>query len=137
MPRGGRRAGRSGTAYSNRSDLTRSAPLPTNAPTGQEYGKATQQLEAQQAVPMASGPLNTGGAPVARPSAPPPVRPGELTAFDAPSERPDEPLTAGAPFGPGPGPADMDTTGDFLRALWAVDPNPDIRELIEELEGFV
>src|SRR5690349_16755228 len=105
MPRGGRRVGRSGTSYPNRSDLTAAPrPLPVSTPTGQQYGTATAQKQAQRTVPMASGPLSTpppapsgGGGTSTVPSTPPPLVP-----LDAPSQRPDEPLTAGAPFGPGP-----------------------------------
>lgn len=37
------------------------------------------------------------------PSAGPPVAPGSLGAFDGPTQRPNEPVTAGADAGPGPG----------------------------------
>ena len=63
---------------------------------GQTYGKRKQQEEAMRAVPMAPSP--TGTAPVTRPQ---PAAPGSLTA---PTTRPNEPITAGAPFGAGPGP---------------------------------
>jgi hypothetical protein len=41
-----------------------------------------------------------------RAAAPPAMEMGPApTPLFAPTERPDEPITAGAPFGPGPGPA--------------------------------
>ena len=65
------------------------------AARGQTYGKRKEQMEAQRAVPMGRSPVE---APVARPR---PAAPGSLTA---PTARPMEPITAGAPFGAGPGP---------------------------------
>lgn len=94
-PRGGARNGTPGKAYPNRSDLT-----PTAAP-GQTYGQAGAQLRAQQAMPMGAQPGPSGPPPA--PSAGPPVAPGSLGAFDGPTQRPNEPVTAGADAGPGPG----------------------------------
>jgi len=66
------------------------------AARGQTYGKATQQLEAQRAVPMRRPPTDIQARQTAR-QAPLPDFFGETT-------RPEEPITAGAPFGAGPGP---------------------------------
>lgn len=136
MPRGGRRNPTPGGSYPNRSDLAAGPKVlaPTAAP-GQPYGKAGQQLAAQRVIPMGSAP-GGGVAPSASPSAPPPAprpQPGSFGPLDRPTERPDEPVTAGAPFGPGPGPQGTmtDPTGDYLRALYQIDPNPDVRELLE------
>jgi len=61
------------------------------------YGEAKSFNEIQSGAPMASaGSAPQGGA--AGPSIP-------LTPLGAASERPDEPITAGAPVGPGVGPA--------------------------------
>jgi len=68
------------------------------AARGQTYGKRKQQIDAQRAVPMGRPPTETQPA-QRRPT---PMPSGSLTA---PTARPDEPITAGAPFGPGPGPA--------------------------------
>jgi hypothetical protein len=65
------------------------------AARGQTYGKRQEQMQAQQAVPMRKPPTETQQ--FARP-----MPPGSL--FEA-TTRPTEPITAGAPFGPGPGPA--------------------------------
>ena len=64
------------------------------AATGQTYGKATEQMNAQRAVPMGTPP--TEAQPVQRPV------PGTLGSLTRPTERPAEPITAGANFGPGP-----------------------------------
>lgn len=94
MPRGGKRSGTAGKAYPQRHDLT-----PTAAP-GQTYGQAGQQLASQAAMPIAAqGPPS--GAPQGPPQTPPAVLPGSLGPLDAPSNRPDEPLTEGSPMGPG------------------------------------
>lgn len=103
-PRGGSRQGRSGTAYANRTDLNSAKPLAPAASPGQQYGQATQQLDAQKGVPIAPPPAP--GAPVPMPQAPPTPAPmpGAAGAFSRPTERPDEHVMSGAPMGPGPGP---------------------------------
>jgi hypothetical protein len=65
---------------------------------GQTYGEGVAQKRSVQAVPTAAAPTQQRAQQVARPV---PAAPGSLTA---PSARPDEPITAGAPFGAGPGP---------------------------------
>jgi len=97
--RGGARQGTPGTAYGQRTDLNQ----PISTVPNQEYGMAKQQADAQRAVPMAASPVaaapaqpapaSTGGAPL--------PRPGELPHLE-PTNRPEEPVTAGLPFGPGP-----------------------------------
>jgi hypothetical protein len=64
------------------------------AATGQTYGKATEQMNAQRAVPM-------GAPPTEVPQVQRPV-PGTLGSLTRPTERPAEPITAGANFGAGP-----------------------------------
>lgn len=90
---------------------------------------------------MASGPLVAPPAgPAGLPPTSSPVAPGGLGAFDRPSERPDEEVTAGLPIGPGPGPealGTMNPTHDELRALYQMFPNEDLRELIEDIDTGV
>jgi hypothetical protein len=64
------------------------------AATGQTYGEAGKQMAAQRAVPMGAPP--TEARQVQRPV------PGTLGALTRPTERPSEPITAGANFGAGP-----------------------------------
>lgn len=142
--RGGKRTGRPGTAYSNRSDLTQA---PSAAPN-QEYGKAAEQMRAQrqvplpkQAVPSPSSPAQAGSAPpVSPPGGAAPVPPGGLGPLTAMTGRPNEPLTAGMPTGPGPGPEVLDQGGlsplDEIRAMYAAYPSADLRRLIGYLEGL-
>ena len=98
--RGGSRQGTPGTAYGNRNDLNN----PISTVPNQEYGKATEQRSAQQTVRMASSPV--AQAPALTRQAPPVAQPGSLPTYE-PTQRPEEPVTAGLPFGPGPGPEAM------------------------------
>lgn len=95
MARGGERLGTQGTSYSNRTDLV---AQPVRTGTGQTYGDAKAQADAQRAMPLAGGP-----API--PGAPPEVEHPAIGSLYAPTARPDEPVTAGIDSGPGPGPA--------------------------------
>jgi len=106
--RGGARQGTSGTAYSNRTDLN----SPISTVPNQEYGMATAQREAQRAVPMGESPVS---APTPTPTVASSMRdpnrnatpaPGTLPLFQA-TNRPQEPVTAGIPVGPGAGPEAM------------------------------
>jgi len=56
---------------------------------GQTYGKRVEQEDRQRVVPLPEAPK---------------IRPGEMGPLTRSSERPSEPLTAGTPLGPGPGP---------------------------------
>src|SRR5215467_8891467 len=120
---GGMRQGTPGQAYPNRTDLAAQPSLPARVATGQTYGRAQQQLQAQRTVPMAApptlmgppaggpaGPATPGAtSPLPPPPAPPapPMLPGGAGPLDRMTERPDEPVTAGAALGPGPGPDTM------------------------------
>lgn len=99
MPRsrGGERQGTPGTAYGNRTDLN----MPASTVPNQEYGKATQQREAQSAVPMGSSPVSV--APPAPAQRAPLPAPGTLPHLE-PTQRPNEPVTTGIAYGPGAGP---------------------------------
>jgi hypothetical protein len=105
MPRGGYRTGRRGARYPNRTDLH--TPLAPAAPAGLAYGQHQALIDSQRQMPMAAPATAAPTPPTAAPpgpSAAPPVLPGSLGAFDRPTERPGEPVTAGLPIGPGPGP---------------------------------
>lgn len=142
--RGGRRQGQPGKAYPNRSDLTQA---PTAAP-GQTYGVAAEQLRAQQQVPLPkqvppSAPAPAGSAPAGPPppaGAAPSILPGGLGPLTAPSDRPNEPLTAGLASGPGPGPEALGVQAmspiDELRAMYMANPNDDMRRLIAYVDGY-
>lgn len=121
--------------YSNRTDLQNPA---MSAAKGQTYGKAAQQMRAQQAVPMGRSPVETAGAQTAKAY---PV-PGSLGSFTRPTERPNEPITAGANFGAGP---DSLAAGipmlmtpkmqamEELRAIYQMFPNDDLADLLNAM----
>jgi hypothetical protein len=115
LARGGRRQGRSGANYSNRTDLQTGARLPIATGPSQQYGQRAAAEAQQRAIP-----LRRPGVPGPAPDAfgPPPAPPPPLTA---PTAAPDEPVTAGSAFGPGPGPEALGAGGrrlsDLLTAL--------------------
>lgn len=139
--RGGRRTGTPGKAYANRTDLHGGQVMRF---TGQQYGAQARQVAAQQAVPAAAppppatGPSTSGpGAAASTPAPPPGPDPGSLGDLFGPTVRPDEPLTAGMPFGPGPGanystPYDPDL--DNLRKIYQAHPSPALLRLIAAAE---
>jgi hypothetical protein len=94
-------------ALSQRTDVQ-----PMSVPTGMPYGQAGAMAQAEQAAPMAGTP----GLPAAAvqaiagaaPGGPPP--PSPPPTLDQPTQRPNEPVTAGAASGPGPGPAVLNAT---------------------------
>ena len=71
--------------------------------SGGSYGEGQEMMDLQTSAPMSKT------APQPRMRQPRPAREivsegMGVTPLFAPTERPDEPITAGAPFGPGPGP---------------------------------
>lgn len=144
MARGGRRQGAPGKSYAQRSDLHQ----PIKAAPGGEYGSMKQLAEGQQIVPLpnaASSPSlaipaaqqGGGGGGVA---------PGTIN-FEGPTERPNEPVTAGLPVGPGPGPEVLGQQGvsqfdpaTVLRSIYTNVPqaqNNDVLRLIEAMDKRV
>lgn len=127
MPRG-----RAPSPQSNRTDLL--SPAPVTTVPGQGYGVAAEQQAAQRTIPTANGPTLTPNAPPAGPGGPassPPSQgpgpqdlqamvdahngPGNSLALDRPTERPNEPVTAGLPVGPGHGPEGLTGVGAAAR----------------------
>lgn len=115
MARGGPRSGVQGKAYSNRTDLMQKPREPVALPTPAP----------PTAAPQDTGPLT--------PSVP----------LNAPTTRPDEPVTAGVGMGPGPGPVEAGMTPpgprdlvlEQLKAYFSAHPNPDLGNLIESMMG--
>ena len=103
---------------------------PVRAPSGGPVGQRQQLETAQGAVPL---PENRGGSPGGPP--PPggggPIPVDRLDVFGA-TGRPSEPLTAGAPAGPGPGQIGMLPPDDigFIRNVQMVYPSPGLGRLI-------
>lgn len=132
--------------YPNRSDLRNPAQKPARMVVpGQTYGEGAAQMRSQQAVPMAAAP--TDAPPQVGPSSVGPM-PGGLGPLDRPSERPDEPITSGIPYGAGPGPEALeppmpasiqpgsrDMLIDQVRYVYSKYPNPAVFQLLLELEN--
>jgi hypothetical protein len=143
---GGARTGTPGTAYSNRTDLNANR-TPLTAFRGQPYGTGVQQAAVEGSARTAPPPAAPAGAPSASPGGgplfggqhpvPPGVpAPGEFPPLLAPTERPNEPVTAGMPFGAGPNvvpqpfrPDPMAQARAQLAALPAVHQTPMTRAL--------
>lgn len=104
MPRGGYQKPSNPAPVSGPGKLSRRTDGgPTQAPklipSGGKYGERKALAEQQAAAPMAGNPIP----PMAAPKVAAPVTP--VTNLFAPTERPDEPVTAGAPVGAGRTPA--------------------------------
>lgn len=126
--------------YPNRSDLRNPATRQV-AFTGQTYGEATRQAAAQQQVKPGSAPSTVdaqqmAGQQVARP------RPG-AQPLSRPTERPNEPITAGANFGAGPNAQQagvvprivpVDNVVETVRALFALYPSDELGRLLSQLQ---
>lgn len=136
--RGGRRRGQQGKAYAQRTDLNQNrAPLPVMAGPSKSYGSRKAQEDAQRAVPMAPPPAPPQPA---TPAVAPPPAPGSFGDPLRPTERPEEPISAGLDWGPGPGSEALgivsgtsDKSADELRAIYAAFPSEALREAIEGL----
>lgn len=128
---GGPRQGTPGQNYPNRGpQMTQ----PVQAASGQSYGSRGTQEEAQKAIPLPAP------APPPGPTAQGPVTAGPLTPLNAPTQRPNEPLTQGLPMGAGAGPEIignqpvLDQNAELIRALYAEFPSDELADLILEME---
>lgn len=96
---------------------------------GEPYGEGQSFLDLQEAAPMGgpktSKPRGRSGSPSSG-AAPAPLF--------SPTQRPDEPVTAGAPFGPGPGPTPMTRPASpmlqVLQQAAMSDPSPDTLQML-------
>ena len=130
--------------YPNRSDLRNPVgKIAKTAATGQAYGQASAQLAAQKAVPMGAAPTDAPPAPPTQQG--PPIAPGSLGPLTRPTDRPNEPLTAGASFGPGPTPGTQfvvpkaaDPVLTELRGLYQAYPSKELADLLDSYvrEGY-
>lgn len=127
MASGGTRQGKPGVAHPNRSDL--------NAPKiarfqNQQYGTQVAQVAQQQAAPPPAVP-----GPPLRPSVPQQFTPTSVS-LQSPTQRPNEPVTAGLATGPGAGPealGGLPAGSDMvarMQALYAAAPSPSMWRLV-------
>jgi len=121
--------------YPNRSDLRDpTKKVAKAAATGQAYGEAGKQMAAQRAMPIAPSPTTVAPQQVA-----PRIAPGQLGDFARPTERPDEPVTAGMNFGAGPNATQAgvpfvpgrNSAIEELKAIYRMFPNDDLADLID------
>lgn len=142
MARGGKRQGIAGRQYPNRSDLAgQPRKLTPAAPTGLPYGEHQQLIQSQQQVPMGSGP---NFAPPQLPDNRPLLSDAvaALPQLGSGTQRPDEPMTHGSPFGPGPGPevlqqlrpTAVQTAASILNTLTG-DLPPELKSLRDRLNA--
>jgi hypothetical protein len=101
---------------------------------GGEYGERTEMAEVQSGAPMAASPQQAPAAPMAAPQPPP-----QMDLF-APTGRPDEPVTAGAALGAGPGTEALPGVGrprvsDVLTRLAAQSGDPQIAAIAAWARG--
>jgi hypothetical protein len=140
---GGRRQGRAGNKYPNRTDMRQGPTQPVRTAPGQAYGEAAMQQSAQKAIPLSNAPQAApSGAPSTPQAAPGGMGgggPQVIPSLTAPTARPNEPLTAGLSTGAGPGPAVLgppqDPTLAMLQGVYQKFPNPDILALIQAAKG--
>ena len=106
-----------------------SGTQPARYISGMPYGQGQEMMNQQMSAPMA-GP-NQAEAPSPLGASLP-----MLTPLTAPTERPDEPLTAGMDFGAGPGsevlnlPRDR-SLSEILSSMIDIDPTGDVQELYD------
>lgn len=106
-------------------------------PRGQPYGTGAQQERALSVVPLSG----KQPSPSAMQQTQPGIQPGQIPSLDDPTARPDEPITAGLPIGPGEGPSALGIAPQapvelrILRQMYARSGNEDVRRLIEWTES--
>lgn len=102
---GGRRTPRNPAPVSGPGRMSRrtdGGPQQTTVPmTGMGYGENADFNDMQSAAPMAAAPTVSN---TRTRNTSPTGQSAAATPLFSPTQRPDEPVTAGAPFGPGPGP---------------------------------
>lgn len=124
MPRGGKRQGTPGKGYSNRTDLAVDPNMGQNTAAS---GGMTAPAQAA-AIPQAR-------------FVPPPVGADQVPNIGDPTDM-QEPITAGLPMGPGPGPEAVgplpppptDPVREAVQALMLVSPNPDLIRVLNRLD---
>lgn len=100
---------------------------------GGRYGEGQALQEMQRSAPMAAAARPNVSAPKMQPAMSP------VTSIFAPTERPGEPLTAGMPFGEGPGPEALnlgrnaDTLSNTLASIAQYDETGQVTELMNYL----
>lgn len=79
--------------------------------SGGEYGEGQEMMDLQTSAPMSETRTRTPRARASRAATPAAGGGTQVTPLFAPSERPDEPITAGMPFGAGQSPMEQQFNG--------------------------
>lgn len=100
-------------------------------PANGKYGEAKALQELQTGAPMQGNPIPSAAIPNVQ------IEP--LTPLNAPTQRPNEPVTSGMPFGPGSNTppaviAGVDEVAAQIRAAYSLYPNEDLYRLVLALE---
>ena len=108
-----------------------------------QYGEAAEFNSLQKQAPLANVPsAPSGGAPAGPRPNPTPL--SSVIPLNAPTQRPDEPVTAGSNFGPGPGPealglgrgqADYSSARATLASIAQASNNPEAAALLKMLQS--
>ena len=118
-----------------------SGTQPARYMSGLAYGQGQAQMQQQTSAPMAGNPVAAAQPMVGAPQLP------QVTPIDAPTARPDVPITTGIDMGPGAGsealnlPATVpqiqnDNSARLIQALYLQDPsNEDVRRMLEYLSA--
>lgn len=138
MPHGGRRRGRPGVAYSNRTDLN-SGPRtqPVTAAPSTRYGERVALEDAQRAVPVAPSPVATPpGAGIGGAGAEPAVHRSPRRPHRQPQRTPHRrhrhrPGLGSEALGPPDVPDDLTA---WARALYSRFPSEELRSLLEDTD---
>lgn len=124
---------------------------PVRTPTGMAYGEAGELRNLQQQAPLSNGPApapaQSAGGGGAAPQGGPSLEDlmGMATPMGAPTQRPDEPVTAGAAAGPGPGPEALNLPSpvaqahqsalDYVTQIAQSSNNPAVQFLAQQIQG--
>lgn len=103
------------------------------------YGERKALAEMQSSAPMQGNTTPNIPTPTVSAAAAP-AAPQPMTGLFEPTQRPDEPITAGMPFGDGSNyptamPVQFDDTAAQIRAAYALYPNESLRMLLNALEN--
>ncbi len=101
---------------------------PARYASGMPYGDGQDFYDIQTSAPMASTDNVAAGKRVARRSSQGVAGAAPVTPLFAPTERPEEPVTAGAAMGPGPGPS-LASQSDVISSLVTAAANDPTGEL--------
>jgi hypothetical protein len=115
-----------------------SNPAPVSGPGALSKRTDTPELRVSGLGYGENGAVNAAAASIPDGSAPAAPAPA-IVPLTAPTSRPNEPITAGAPFGPGPGPSIPNTAGrltDMLQTLLGDDIVGGVEELFLYAEKY-